>query len=70
VTFSPRISINRIRTIGADNKPPTLTSQPVTSAPAERPLTVIVETHDPSGIKSVSLRYRSVNQYPITELWR
>ncbi len=48
---------------GDDDEPPTLTSQPVTSAPAEKPLTIIAEARDPSGIKSVRLRYRSVNQY-------
>src|SRR5262249_36232317 len=48
---------------GADDEPPTLTLNPVLSAPAEKPLTVTVEARDPSGIKSVRLRYRSVNQY-------
>src|SRR5262245_60759717 len=46
-----------------DDEPPTLTSQPALSAPAEKPLTVTVEARDPSGIKAVRLRYRSVNQY-------
>jgi dienelactone hydrolase len=35
----------------------------VTSAPAEKPLTVTAEARDPSGVKSVRLRYRGVNQY-------
>ncbi|MBO0859624.1 MAG: hypothetical protein J2P21_14280 [Chloracidobacterium sp.] len=48
---------------GDDDEPPTLTSQPVTSARAEKPLTITAEARDPSGIKSVRLRYRSVNQY-------
>src|SRR5215510_2664875 len=48
---------------GNDNEPPTLTSQPVTSAQAEKALTVTAEARDPSGVKSVRLRYRSVNQY-------
>jgi dienelactone hydrolase len=48
---------------GDDDEPPTLTSQPVTSAPAEKPLTITAEARDPSGVKSVRLRYRSVNQY-------
>jgi dienelactone hydrolase len=48
---------------GDDGEPPTLTSRPVTSAPAEKPLTVTAEARDQSGIKSVRLRYRSVNQY-------
>ena len=48
---------------GTDDEPPTLTLQPTPSAPAEKPLTVTVEARDPSGLKSVRLRYRSVNQY-------
>jgi dienelactone hydrolase len=48
---------------GDDYEPPTLTSQPVTSAPADKPLTITAEARDPSGVKSVRLRYRSVNQY-------
>src|SRR5262245_19186782 len=48
---------------GNDNEPPTLTLHPTPSAPAEKPLSVTVEARDPSGVKSVRLRYRSVNQY-------
>jgi dienelactone hydrolase len=48
---------------GDDDEPPTHTHQPVTSAPAEKPLTVTAEARDPSGVKSVRLRYRGVNQY-------
>jgi dienelactone hydrolase len=48
---------------GDDDEPPTLTSRPVTSAPAGKPLTITAEARDPSGVKSVRLRYRSVNQY-------
>src|SRR4029453_268598 len=48
---------------GADDEPPALTLQPVLSAPAEKPWAVTVEARDPSGVKSVRLRYRSVNQY-------
>src|SRR5262245_29427937 len=48
---------------GADDEAPRLTSRPVTSAPAEKPLTITAEVRDPSGVKSVRLRYRSVNQY-------
>ena len=33
------------------------------SAPAEKPLNVTAVVQDPSGVKSVRLRYRSVNQY-------
>ena len=36
---------------------------PLTSAPAGKPLSVTAEVRDPSGVKSVRLRYRSVNQY-------
>jgi hypothetical protein len=35
----------------------------VTSAQAQKPLRVTAEVRDPSGVKSVRLRYRSVNQY-------
>ncbi len=48
---------------GDDDEPPTLTSRPVTSAQAEKALTVTAEARDPSGVKSIRLRYRSVNQY-------
>jgi len=48
---------------GNDDEPPALASQPVTSALADKHLTVTVEARDPSGVKSVRLRYRSVNQY-------
>jgi len=55
--------LNRKPEPGGDNEPPTLTLQPALSALAEKPLTVTAEARDPSGIKSVRLRYRSVNQY-------
>jgi dienelactone hydrolase len=55
--------LSRKNTPDNDDEPPTLTSQAALSAPAEKPLTVTVEARDPSGIKSVRLRYRSVNQY-------
>ena len=48
---------------GDDDEPPALTHRPVTSAPAEKPLVVTAAVRDPSGVKSVRLRYRSVNQY-------
>ncbi len=48
---------------GADDEPPALTHKPVTSATAEKPLAIIAEVRDPSGVKAVRLRYRSVNQY-------
>ena len=37
--------------------------QPVTTAPAGKPLTITAEVRDPSGVKWVRLRYRSVNQH-------
>jgi len=45
-----------------DHEPPMVTHRPITSAPAEKPLTITAEVRDPSGVKSVRLRYRSVNQ--------
>ena len=48
---------------GDDDEPPVLTHRSVTSAPAEKPLVVTAAVRDPSGVKSVRLRYRSVNQY-------
>jgi hypothetical protein len=33
------------------------------SAPSEQPLAIIAEVRDPSGVKWVRLRYRSVNQH-------
>lgn len=37
--------------------------QPVTNAPAGKPLTITAEVQAPSGVKWVRLRFRSVNQY-------
>ena len=56
-------SLTRKPAPGSDHEPPVLTHQPIASAPAEKPLTVTAEVRDPSGVKSVRLRYRSVNQY-------
>lgn len=50
-------------TVTNDNKPPRLMHKPVTSALAEKPLTVTAEVSDPAGVKWVRLRYRSVSQY-------
>lgn len=47
---------------GVDGQAPQVTHQPVTSAPAGKPLTVTAEVRDPAGVKWVRLRYRSVNQ--------
>ena len=46
-----------------DHEPPTLVHQPVVSAPVGKPITIAAEVRDPSGVKWVRLRYRSVNQY-------
>ena len=37
--------------------------QPVTTASAAKPLAITAEVRDPSGVKWVRLRYRSVNQH-------
>ena len=37
--------------------------QPVTQAPAGKPLTITAQVQSPAGIKWVRLRFRSVNQY-------
>jgi hypothetical protein len=39
-----------------------ITHQPVTSAPASKPITINVKVSAPAGVKWVRLRYRSVNQ--------
>ncbi|MCC9078011.1 hypothetical protein FKZ61_018090 [Litorilinea aerophila] len=46
-----------------DTAPPTVDHLPITAAPAHRPLRITAEVDDPSGVKWVHLRYRSVNQY-------
>ena len=50
-------------TVTNDNKPPIVKHTPITSALAVKPLTVTAEVTDPSGVKWVRLRYRSVSQY-------
>jgi hypothetical protein len=47
----------------ADNGAPAIVHTPITSAPAGKPLTVAARVTDPSGVKWVHLKYRSVNQY-------
>jgi len=42
---------------------PVVVHQPVTTAPAGKPLTITAEVTAPSGIKWIHLRYRSVNQH-------
>jgi hypothetical protein len=48
--------------ISNDREPPMAKHQPVTFAPAGQPLRITAEVTDPSGVKWVRLRYRSVNQ--------
>jgi len=50
-------------TVTEDNEPPVLAHKRVATAPAEEPLTIAAEVRDPSGIKWVHLRYRSVTQF-------
>ncbi|HEY5909682.1 MAG TPA: hypothetical protein VJA21_03660 [Verrucomicrobiae bacterium] len=42
---------------------PVVIHQPVTTAPVGQPLAIVAEVRDPSGVKWVRLRYRSVNQH-------
>ncbi|UCG48556.1 MAG: hypothetical protein JSU94_02035 [Phycisphaerales bacterium] len=49
-------------TVTADNQPPSVKHRPPKNAPAQKPLTITVKIDDPSGVKWVRLRYRSVNQ--------
>jgi hypothetical protein len=46
-----------------DHKPPVVVHRPVVTAPDGRPLAIAAEVRDPSGVKWVRLRYRSVNQH-------
>ncbi len=46
-----------------DDEPPEVKHNPITSAPAGKPLIISAEVSDPSGVKWIRLRYRSVNQY-------
>ncbi|MHC4179199.1 MAG: hypothetical protein ACYSWU_16930, partial [Planctomycetota bacterium] len=46
-----------------DNQAPTVTHERIVTAPAEKPLKVTATVRDPSGVKWVRLRYRSVTQY-------
>jgi len=49
-------------TVSDDDQPPLVQHAPITSADAEKPLAVTATVHDPSGVKWVRLRYRSVTQ--------
>lgn len=46
-----------------DRQAPTVRHQRITTAPAKKPLRVAATVRDPSGVKWVRLRYRSVTQY-------
>ena len=46
-----------------DHEPPAVNFQPVVTAPLGKSITITAEVRDPSGVKWVRLRYRSVNQY-------
>ncbi len=45
-----------------DHQGPVVIHQAIAMAPASRPLRVTAQVRDPSGVKWVRLRYRSVNQ--------
>lgn len=49
--------------LSADNAPPALRHTPVTHAETGRPLRIVAEVTDPSGVKWVRLRYRGVTQH-------
>jgi hypothetical protein len=46
-----------------DYEPPAVVHRPVTTGSVGKPLTVTADVRDPSGVKWVRLRYRSVNQH-------
>ena len=46
-----------------DHEPPSVAHRPVTTASAGKPLSITADVRDPSGVKWVRLRYRSVNQH-------
>ncbi|MGH9066682.1 MAG: hypothetical protein ACRD0J_04205, partial [Acidimicrobiales bacterium] len=48
--------------VTADNKPPTITIQRTNEADPRKPFTIRARVEDPSGVKSVWVRFRSVNQ--------
>jgi hypothetical protein len=53
--FSPIVS--------ADNEPPQVVHTPIVGAPPLQPLRIAARVTDPSGVKSVRLRYRHVTQF-------
>jgi hypothetical protein len=46
-----------------DGEAPLVIHQPLTAAAADKPMAIIAEVRDPSGVKWVRLRYRGVNQH-------
>lgn len=50
-------------TVTDDNEPPTVKHEHITTAAIDKPLAVTTTVTDPSGVKWVRLRYRSVNQH-------
>jgi hypothetical protein len=50
-------------TVADDNEPPTVIHEPIRAAPAGKPLTVMAQVRDPSGVRWARLRYRSVTQF-------
>jgi hypothetical protein len=49
--------------VTSDREPPLVRHTAVVSAPARQPLRIAAQVQDPSGVKWVRLRYRSVNQH-------
>ncbi len=65
--FAPAVGIKQAprytTALGAgDHDPPVLIHQPITNAPPAKELAISAEVRDPSGVKWVQLRFRSVNQ--------
>lgn len=49
--------------VSADDEPPIVELQRIENAPLEKPLKIKASVSDASGVKSVTLRYRHVNQF-------
>lgn len=49
--------------VSSDLEPPAVVHKPVASAPAGAAVRVVADVSDASGVKSVRLRYRAVNQH-------
>jgi len=50
-------------TVTADDQPPVLHSTPVLTAQPLKPLRIVADVQDPSGIKWIRLRYRGLSQH-------